>query len=208
MDGATKERLRQGALALGVPLDEDQVKRFARYLDLLLLWNRKINLTAIDDPAGVVDRHFLDSLAIVPLVRSAKTLVDVGSGAGFPGVVLSVACPGLQVTCVESIRKKVAFIQTLKGELAPQVTPVCARMEELLAAGRQFDVAVSRATFEPAEWVARGAPLVAPGGQLVAMQTHDSQELHSPEGFAALPPRTYTIASVSRRLQAFLRAPS
>lgn len=208
MDGATKERLRRGAAALGAPLDEGQVKRFARYLELLLLWNRKINLTAIDDPAGVVDRHFLDSLALVPFVSQARTLVDVGSGAGFPGAVLAIALPGLQVTCVESIRKKVAFIQTVRGELAPLMTPMCLRAEEMVTAGKQFDAAVSRATFDPAEWVARGAPLVARGGHLVAMQTLDSQELHSPDGFSALPPHTYTIASVSRRLQVFVRAAS
>lgn len=206
MDAATKAQLRQGAASLGVVLDEGQVAKLARYLELLLVWNRKINLTAITDPPAIVDRHFLDSLAIAPLLGDARTLVDVGAGAGFPGAVLAIARPELRVTCVESIRKKVAFIQTVRGELAPNLETIAARHDTLIAQGRTFDVAVSRATWDPAEWVREGAPLVAPGGLLVAMQTIDSQDLHTPEGFSKCPPVAYTIGNTSRRLRPFRRA--
>src|SRR5439155_16859427 len=113
MRGATKQRLVDGAQRLGVPLDDAAAGKLERYLALLVQWNQRINLTAIVEPDAVVDRHFLDSLALAPLVGDARTLLDVGSGAGFPGVVLAIARPALRVTCVESIQKKVAFLQTL-----------------------------------------------------------------------------------------------
>ncbi|MCA1665418.1 MAG: class I SAM-dependent methyltransferase, partial [Myxococcales bacterium] len=93
MDKATKERLTSGARALGVTLDGAQVDKLADYLTLLQTWNRKINLTAITEERAVVELHFLDSLAVAPLVRSCATLIDVGSGAGFPGAVLAIALP-------------------------------------------------------------------------------------------------------------------
>lgn len=206
MDAATTARLQAGAAGLGVPLDDDQLARFARYLQLLLSWNRKINLTAITEPTDVVDRHFLDSLSVAPLLTGLQTLVDVGSGAGFPGVALAVALPSLRVTCVESIRKKTAFLETLRVELAPHLEVLCSRAEAL--GPRTFDAAVSRATWDPSEWLAHGAPLVSPGGLLIAMQTADSQDLHSPPGFVTLPPHPYKISNIPRRLQAFRRGRS
>jgi 16S rRNA (guanine527-N7)-methyltransferase len=200
MDAAIKERLRRGAAALELALDKSQLAQLDRYLALLLTWNRKINLTAIIEPAEIVDRHFLDSLAVAPLVDRAATLVDVGSGAGFPGAVLAIARPTLHVTCVESIHKKVAFLQTLRLEIASNLEPVCARAEQL---DRRFDVAISRATWDPPEWLAHGAPLVAPGGLLIAMQTADSPELAAPPGFTREPARDYRIGDRARRLQPF-----
>ena len=205
MDPATIARLREGTARLGVAIDDSAFDKLARYLALLVQWNQKINLTAITEPREIVDRHFLDSLAVLPLLGEAQTLVDVGSGAGFPGAVLAIARPTLRVTCVESIRKKVAFVQTLRGELAPNLEPVCARDEELRGK-RQFEAAVSRATWDPPIWLEHGAPLVAAGGVLIAMQTVEQPTLVPPVGFVAQPVVTYEIAGVTRRLAAF-RAP-
>lgn len=164
------ESLVAGAARLGVPLDAEATRRFDRYLELLLRWNARIKLTSVTDPAEVVERHFLDSLAIVPELGDAATLVDVGAGAGFPGLVTAIVRPGLRVTAVESIQKKCAFLEAVKRELGLSgVEVIPDRMEALVRSGRQFDVAVSRATFAPAEWVVRGTPLVAPGGRLIAM---------------------------------------
>jgi 16S rRNA (guanine527-N7)-methyltransferase len=204
MDGATKQRLRDEAARLGASLDERAIDKLARYLDLLVQWNQRINLTAVVEPRAIVARHFLDSLAIVPRLGAAKTVLDAGSGAGFPGVVLAVARPELRVTCVESIQKKVAFIQTLKRELAPNVEPIAARLEAL-PPERTFDVAVSRATWDPAVWVRIGAARVAPGGVVIAMQTLEQAPLEPPAGFTALPALDYTIEGVTRRLAAFRR---
>ncbi|MCU1277262.1 MAG: rRNA small subunit 7-methylguanosine (m7G) methyltransferase GidB, partial [bacterium] len=103
MDKATKERLVSGAAELGVALDGAQVDKLVQYLALLQSWNRKINLTAITEPRAVVELHFLDSLAVAPLVRECATLIDVGAGAGFPGAVLAIALPSLAVTCIDAV---------------------------------------------------------------------------------------------------------
>ncbi len=207
MEPAIKSRLVNGAARLGVSLDAPTVAKLGRYLELLLLWNRKINLTAITDPVQVVDRHFLDSLVVAPLLGDAAGLVDVGSGAGFPGAVLAILRPTLAVTCVESVRKKVAFLQTLKTELAPNLEPVCARHDELIRQGRTFDVAISRATWDPAAWVREGADLVGPRGALLAMGTGDQvQVTATPAGFVAGEGLAYEVGSARRWLQQFRRA--
>jgi 16S rRNA (guanine527-N7)-methyltransferase len=192
MDAATKERLVAKATALGVSLAPDAVAALGGYVDLLLTWNRKINLTAVTDPAEIVDRHLLDCLAIVPLLGDARTVVDVGSGAGLPGAILAIARPALEVTAVESIRKKVAFLQTVAQQLAPSFHPECARHAHLVLQGRRFDLAVSRATWEPAEWLREGSGLVAPGGRILAMTT-------------AEPSHTYQIGPWRRRIHAARR---
>jgi 16S rRNA (guanine527-N7)-methyltransferase len=195
--------LREGAAAFGVALGPDQVARLDRFQALLSTWNTRINLTSVTEPAEVVERHFLDSLSVVPLLAGCRTLVDVGAGAGFPGSVIAIASPELRVTCVESIQKKVAFLQTLKREVAPNLEPICARAE---AIDREFDAAVSRATWDPAEWLRVGARLVSPAGLLIAMQGAEQPDLPPPPGFEALPPRPYQIQGGSRRLLAFRRS--
>src|SRR5262249_4733305 len=99
-----------------------------------------------------------------------RELVDVGSGAGFPGLVVALMRPDVRVTAVESIQKKAAFLEAIKRELGlANASVVADRMEALVTAGRRFEAAVSRATFAPAEWVVRGRDLVVPGGCLLAM---------------------------------------
>lgn len=202
MDKATKERLVSGARDLGVALDEAQVGKLEQYLTLLTTWNKKINLTAITEPRAVVELHFLDSLAVAPLVRECGTLVDVGAGAGFPGAVLAIALPSLRVTCIDGVAKKVAFLQTLKRTIAPNLEPQHLRCEQL---DRTFDASVSRATWDPPEWIERATKLVSAGGLVIAMQTGDAAALHAPAGFEAVAPVVYQVGGATRRLQAFRR---
>lgn len=202
MDKATKEHVVSRARALGVALDGAQVDKLAEYLALLLKWNPKINLTAITAPRDVVELHFLDSLAVAPLVRASATLIDVGSGAGFPGAVLAIALPSLAVTCIDAVAKKVAFLSTLKRTVAPNLEPLHRRDE---AIDRTFGAAVSRATWDPPEWLTHGAPLVAPGGRLIAMQTADAPILEAPAGFTREPPVEYEVGGARRRIQSFRR---
>src|SRR5262249_47232900 len=143
LDKATKQQLLDGATRLGVALNDAQVDKLSRYLELLQTWNRKINLTAITGDAAVVELPFFDNLALAPLVRDCATLIDVGAGGGFPGAVLAVALPSLRVTCIDAVAKKVAFLQTLKRTLAPNLEALHLRDEEV---ERSFDAAVSRAT--------------------------------------------------------------
>jgi 16S rRNA (guanine527-N7)-methyltransferase len=145
---------------------------------LMQRWNAKINLTNIVRPDEVVAKHFLDSLAIVPHLGGVATLVDVGSGAGFPGAVVALVRPEIRVTLVESVQKKAAFLGALRRELGLAFDVAAVRMEQVAPGG--FDAAVSRATFAPAEWMVHGAPLVKRGGLLIAMLGRDR----------AAPPRT------------------
>jgi 16S rRNA (guanine527-N7)-methyltransferase len=203
MEAAMIERLRTGAARVGVTLDGDQLARLERFFSFLIIWNARINLTAVREEGAIVERHFVDSLAVAPVLAhapGASTLVDVGSGGGFPGAVLAVARPDLAVSLIESTHKKVAFLQTLKREVAPNLEPIAARVEDVRASGRKFDIAVSRATFAPAEWLDEGSPLVAPGGLLVAMLGAERPLLHPPEGFTTLPFVDYTIEDAQRRL--------
>ncbi|MGZ3438298.1 MAG: 16S rRNA (guanine(527)-N(7))-methyltransferase RsmG [Polyangia bacterium] len=159
-------------------------------------------MTAITEPRAVVELHFLDSLAVVPLVRECGTLIDVGAGAGFPGAVLAIALPSLVVTCIDAVAKKVAFLQTLKRTVAPNLEPLHRRDE---AIDRTFDAAVSRATWDPPEWLAHGGRLVRSGGIVIAMQTADAPTLETPAGFSRIPPVDYAVGGAARRIQAFRR---
>jgi 16S rRNA (guanine527-N7)-methyltransferase len=195
----------EGAAALGVPLDAAQVARLEEYARLLQTWNRKINLTAITDERDVVELHFLDSLAAVPLVREHATLIDVGAGGGFPGAVLAIAVPGLRVTAIDAVAKKVAFLQTLRRTVAPNLEPLHARDESI---DRTFAAAISRATWDPPVWLQHGARLVAPGGTLIAMQTGEAPLLDAPIDFEREPAIEYTVGGAARRIQPFRRSSS
>lgn len=171
-------RLRDGAERLGVRLDAAALARLDAYLALLQLWGRKINLTAIplDDVERIATLHFLDSLACVarlPLLSDLPqpTLIDVGSGAGFPGVLCALLRPDLRVTLVERVGKKAAFLQALRRELGLNYDVESCDAERLIAAqpGQGFGVAVSRAALPPPRWLELGARLVAPAGYILAM---------------------------------------
>jgi 16S rRNA (guanine527-N7)-methyltransferase len=165
-----RQRLIVGAAALGVELggaESPVVEAFARYARLLALWNRRINLTAIERDEDLVDLHFLDSIAVAPHLPAHTTVVDVGCGAGFPGLPLKLVRPDLEVTLVESIQKKASFLRAAASELALRVEVVAQRSEKLVAAGRTFDVAVARAALPPLEWVRHGRELVTTPGTVV-----------------------------------------
>ncbi|MGA8892174.1 MAG: 16S rRNA (guanine(527)-N(7))-methyltransferase RsmG, partial [Anaeromyxobacteraceae bacterium] len=127
MDAPFGETLERGVAALGLPVDATARGLLERYADRLLAWNRKVNLTAITDPAGVAEKHLVDSLALLPEVAGAATLLDVGSGAGLPGIPLAIALPGLEVTCCDAVAKKVAFVKAVSAELALRVRGVAVR---------------------------------------------------------------------------------
>ncbi len=204
MEAPERAQLKAGAQALGVELSAHHVQSLVRYAQLLIEWNRQINVTAVTEPSEIVSKHFVDSLAIQPLIGTARTLVDVGSGGGFPGLVLALLNPSLQVTCVESIHKKIAFLRAVSRELKLNTRCLAVRLEALNEPAG-FDLVVSRATFDPPEWVERGAPLVAPGGRLVAMLGAERPALAAPPGFSAEPVRAYKIDGAARALAVFAR---
>ncbi len=146
---ALQAELEQGLKQLQLELNEAQAGQLLDYLELLQKWNRVYNLTAVRDPQEMLTHHLLDSLAAVrPLQRhveqnGARTLLDVGSGGGLPGVVFAICCPELQVSCVDTVGKKAAFIQQVAAGLRlSNLRGIHARVEKLTDT---YDVVSSRA---------------------------------------------------------------
>lgn len=171
MDRSFEEVLRAGVATLGLPVDDAAVARLVRFAELLVTWNRKVNLTAITEPREMAEKHFLDSLVLLPALAGRRTLLDVGSGAGLPGMAVACARPDLEVTCCDSVGKKVAFVKTAAVELGVNVRGISVRASGKPAADGLpvCEAVVSRALADPAQWVPLGAPYVAPGGLLLAM---------------------------------------
>ena len=165
--------LQAGAEVLDVALSERQQAQLLAYLDLLAKWNKVYNLTAVRDPNEMLTHHLLDSLAIVPPLRRhtqgrALRLMDVGAGGGLPGVVIAIACPELDVSCVDAVAKKAAFVQQAAGALGlPQLHGVHARVE---AVAGPFDVITSRAFAALADFTAWSRQALGEGGVWLAMK--------------------------------------
>lgn len=166
------------AHAWGLRLDRRQIEQFARYSAELRAWNTRVNLTAITDEEGIVARHFLDSLRCALSWGDApSSLIDVGSGAGFPGLPLKILRPELRVTLVESVGKKAAFLQHMVAVLnLRDVTVLTARAETV---GRdpqhreQYDVVTARAVAELATLVEYCLPLCRVHGRVLAPKGSD-----------------------------------
>ena len=176
--------LAAGTAQLGLNLSPQVQKALLDFLALLEKWNRVYNLTAVRNRAEMVNHHLLDCLAIVPHVRAAS-LLDVGSGGGFPGIPLALALPEAQVTLLDSSQKKAAFLRQAVIELAiGNVSVECTRVEDWRTK-RLFELVVSRAFSDLAEFAARCGHLVATGGTLAAMKgAYRREELaRLPHGF-------------------------
>ncbi len=159
----------------GLAPTEAQVDQLARYADLLQRWNATYNLTALRSPAEVLSHHLADCLAVIgPLLRHAPggRLLDVGSGGGLPGVVIAVMAPGWDVTCVDTVGKKAAFIRQAAGALGlTNLHAAHARVEQLKA--DPFDVVTARAFASLADFTRLTAARLAPAGVWMAMKGRD-----------------------------------
>ena len=174
-------QLQAGLAALGLPTEG--VPSLLRYGHLLMETNKVMNLTAITDPADIAALHFLDSAALLTLEDFRdKTVVDVGTGAGFPGLPLKILEPTIHLTLLDSLGKRVQFLERVCQELGlADVACIHGRAEEFAAAHREsFDLAVSRAVAALPVLCELCLPLVRPGGKFLAMKSVDSdQELES-----------------------------
>jgi 16S rRNA (guanine527-N7)-methyltransferase len=180
MDRVFEQVLRGGIVALGLSVDESAIARLIRFGERLVAWNRKVNLTAITDPAEMAEKHFLDSLVLLPALEGRATLLDVGSGAGFPGMAVACARPGLQVTCCDSVGKKVAFVKATAAELglAVRALPVRATGDAVRDGLPISEAVVSRALADPDRWMELGAGYVGAGGLLMAMLGKGAERTH------------------------------
>ena len=153
MEETWRHTLSEGAAAVGVPLGKAELDLFALYHRELLLWNRRINLVSEQTSREIVVRHFVDSLTPAPWIeRPDGLLIDLGSGGGFPGIPLRIALPRLQLTLVESSRKKTSFLAHIVRTLRlDNVTIIRERVEALIgepACAGSFDTVLSRAAFK------------------------------------------------------------
>ncbi|MDI1236794.1 MAG: 16S rRNA (guanine(527)-N(7))-methyltransferase RsmG [Polaromonas sp.] len=186
---SSEQDLRAGLQALQLDLDDQQVGQLLDYLDLIAKWTKVYNLTAVRDPVEMMTHHLLDSLATIgPLRRHLQqaglgqgaTLLDVGSGAGLPGVVITVCCPSVAVTCVDTVAKKAAFIKQAALALKlPKLTGLHARVETLR---QPFDVICARAFASLPDFTQWSAGALAPQGVWMAMKGK-----HPADEIAALP---------------------
>lgn len=184
-----EQDLRAGLRALQLDLNDHQVGQLLDYLDLIAKWTKVYNLTAVRDPAEMMTHHLLDSLAaIAPLRRHLQqaglaqgaSLLDVGSGAGLPGVVIAVCCPAVAVSCVDTVAKKAAFIKQAALALKlPNLTGLHARVETI---DQPFDVICARAFASLADFTQWSAGALAPHGVWMAMKGK-----HPADEIAALP---------------------
>lgn len=177
------QTLLDSCAALGVPLTAAQAEQLCDFGARLLEQNRVMNLTAITEPQAVAKLHFADCLALLRIVPfSGRRVIDVGCGAGFPGVPLKLGEPSLDLTLLDSLGKRVAFLQEVCNAMALQrVTCVHARAEEFAAQERErFDIAVSRAVAPLNVLCELSLPLVRVGGSFLAMKSVDcAEELQS-----------------------------
>lgn len=176
-----KQTLRQGLEGLGVTYPPQAVEQLALYCTRLLEKNQVMNLTAITDPAEVITRHFLDSAALLPTrALSGRRVIDVGTGGGFPGLVLRLLDPTIRLTLLDSLGKRIDWLTELCQELdLPDVVLHKGRAEELSRRREhreQYDVAVSRAVAPMAMLAELCLPYVKPGGVFLAMKSNKTDE--------------------------------
>lgn len=174
MTGFDREKLTNalidGVRALPLELGELQIAQLMDYLALLSKWNAVYNLTAVRDPAQMITQHLLDSLAAVPAFKGAQNVLDVGAGGGLPGIALAIARPDMQVSMVDTVHKKTAFLTQVKAELGLRNVTVYTGRVEQLQVPQLFDVITSRAFAELNDFVTWSGHLLKKGGRFIALK--------------------------------------
>ena len=180
MEMENEKLLIEGTKSFGIYFDKKIAEAFELYLKELLKWNQKMNLTAIRTEKGIVLKHFLDSLSVFPYLSHISSLLDIGSGAGFPGIPLKIVKPSLEMTLVDSVRKKVDFqrhiirILGLKG-----IEAIHGRVQDKeirQAMGDRFDMVISRAFSDLQTFLIFSFPLLKKGGIVLAMKGEMDRE--------------------------------
>ena len=171
-------QLKQNLANDGITLSDAVLEKLKLYAELLKEWNEKINLTSIVEEDEIIEKHFYDCLLLLKGISfEKKCLVDLGSGAGFPGMVLAIVCPELQVTLVDSTAKKFLFLKEIKKRLdVKNVEFHVGRVEDFKEGFNKFDVAVSRGFAAMPIFLEVAAPLTKVGGTIIAMKGSKGEE--------------------------------
>lgn len=168
-----RQYLIEGARELGVDISEKDADLFFKYLENLKTWNAKINLTSIKNDREIIISHFLDSISVAPLIEDGMKVLDIGSGAGFPGIPLKIVRPGLEVTLLDSVNKKVTFMNdTIRKLGLENIKAVWGRAEKSLndIPRHQFDYVVNRAVGSILDTLRLSSPYVSEYGVIILMR--------------------------------------
>lgn len=176
-----RDMLVNGAFSLGITLSEKELASFATYQRELLHWNKKINLVSVKSDLDIPIKHFLDSLTLVPFIQATRgQVLDIGSGAGFPGIPLKIAIDALNISLLESSRKKASFLKHIIRSLhLTDITVIHNRAEYLMEDETyrgSFSIIISRATLKLPQFFRMGAYFLAPKGVLLAMKSKRVEE--------------------------------
>ncbi len=177
-----KKLLSEGANKLKIDLSEQQIEELFQYMDLLIQWNKKINLTAIEDKKEIIIKHFIDSMTplIYDKVSLNSSIIDIGTGAGFPGIVMKIVRPDIKVVLLDSLQKRIKFLEEVIGQLAlKNIKTIHGRAEDLAKEEKyreRFDICISRAVANLAVLSEYCLPFVKIGGIFISMKGKDIEE--------------------------------
>lgn len=161
-------------------IDDNKIQKFYDYMNLLVEWNKKINLTAITEEKDIILKHFVDSLTVLKYIKENKSIVDVGTGAGFPGIPLAIMNDSLKITLVDSLNKRINFLNEVCSKIKLKNTKaIHARAEEFGQDNNyreSYDVAISRAVANLTVLAEYLLPLVKVGGKIICMKGPDIEE--------------------------------
>lgn len=161
-------------------IDDNKIQKFYDYMNLLVEWNKKINLTAITEEKDIILKHFVDSLTVLKYIKENKSIVDVGTGAGFPGIPLAIMNDSLKITLVDSLNKRINFLNEVCNKInLKNIKAIHARAEEFGQDNNyreSYDVAISRAVANLTVLAEYLLPLVKVGGKIICMKGPDIEE--------------------------------
>lgn len=161
-------------------IDDNKIQKFYDYMNLLVEWNKKINLTAITEEKDIILKHFVDSLTVLKYIKENKSIVDVGTGAGFPGIPLAIMNDSLKITLVDSLNKRINFLNEVCNKInLKNIKAIHARAEEFGQDNNyreSYDIAISRAVANLTVLAEYLLPLVKVGGKIICMKGPDIEE--------------------------------
>ena len=173
-----EDRIKEYALEMNINISNEQIEKFYNYMQLLLDWNEKINLTAIIEPKEIILKHFIDSLTILKYIEKDSKVIDVGTGAGFPGVPLKIMRDDIEITLLDSLNKRINFLEEVIKQLElTKIQAIHGRAEEFGKKQREsFDIVTSRAVANLSTLSEYLVPLAKIGGKCICMKSMNIEE--------------------------------